>query len=34
LPAPAGGPSIILRRPDGSEEVIAGGAYDHFAPGH
>jgi thiamine-monophosphate kinase len=31
LPASTDKPSIVLRRPDGSEDVIAGGAYDHFA---
>ncbi len=32
LPAPGGEPSISLRRPDGAEEIVAGGAFDHFAP--
>jgi thiamine-monophosphate kinase len=32
LPARPSGPSIRLRHPDGSDEAIGGGAYDHFAP--
>ena len=32
LPA-AGGPPIVLRRPDGREEPVSGGAFDHFAGG-
>ena len=32
LPATAG-PPIVLRRPDGREEPVAGGAFDHFAAG-
>lgn len=33
IAAPGGKPSITLRRADGTEEVVAGGAFDHFAPG-
>lgn len=32
LPASAGGPSIILHRADGTEQLVVSGAYDHFAP--
>jgi thiamine-monophosphate kinase len=28
-----GGPPIVVRRPDGREEPIAGGAFDHFGAG-
>jgi thiamine-monophosphate kinase len=31
LPASPGEPPIRLRHPDGTEEAIGGGAYDHFA---
>lgn len=30
LPAGAAGPHILLRRADGTEEVVRGGAFDHF----
>lgn len=32
LPTSPGEPAIRLRHQDGTEEVVAGGAYDHFAP--
>jgi thiamine-monophosphate kinase len=32
LPASTGEPTIRLHHPDGSDEAIASGAYDHFAP--
>jgi thiamine-monophosphate kinase len=30
LPFTAGAPAISLRHPDGAEEIVASGAYDHF----
>ena len=33
VPAPAVGPPIILRRADGTDEPIGGGAFDHFGGG-
>ncbi len=34
LPAPPDGPPITLRHPDGREEPIGGGAFDHFSAAH